>query len=292
VAARLGTPILESVVPRLMEDPAYRMALADELMDKRVAKWPIVNVIHVLLGPLVSLARRRLPIAQQNALAGAEEMVGNYLASLPTSRGETVEVGAGRSAAAVVQSTFAYLQQSNPMVGRLYANWKLWEPMAAQAAEAELRRRLSVTVERQRTRLREQFGSGGPIGALVRIILTIGALLWFPIVQPVAEAMLAGHAFRDLTLLAVQLFGVTYLLKSVAFLLIYFVLLWMILRWHTQRQIDRFLSRWKDGRKVDATLSLAGQALEWLNELLSPIRSAVERLQSVVRRADQLKKSL
>src|SRR5256714_4579392 len=29
VAARLGTPLLDSLVPRLLEDPAYRMALAE-----------------------------------------------------------------------------------------------------------------------------------------------------------------------------------------------------------------------------------------------------------------------
>jgi GTPase Era involved in 16S rRNA processing len=291
VAARIGTPLLESVIPRLLDDPAYRMALADELMDKRVGKWPIVNMIHVLLGPLVSLARRRLPLAQQNALAGAEEMVGNYLSSLPTARGEVVE-GGGRSAAAVVQSTFAFLQQSNPAIARLYANWKLWESMPAQNAEADLRRRLSSTVERQRTRLREQFGSAGPIGALFRWLLTVGALLWFPLIQPVLEALLAGRPIRDLTVLGVQLLGVTYLLKSVAFLLIYYIILWMILRWDTQRRIDRFLWRAKEGRKTDPTLSLAGQAIEWLNELLSPIRTATDRLQTVVRRADDLKKSV
>jgi hypothetical protein len=279
----------------LLEDPAYRLALADELMEKRVAKWPIVNVIHVLLGPLVSLARRRLPLSQQNALAGAEEMVGIYLATLPTSQGEIIDVsagGSGRSAAAVVQSTFAFLQQSNPAIGRLYAKWKLWESMPAQTAEAELRRRLSGTVERQRSSLREQFRSGGPIGTVVRWLLTIGALLWFPLVQPVVEALLAGHALRDLTFLTVQLLGVTYLLKSVAFLVIYYVILWMILRWDTQRRIDRFLWRWKEGRKIDPTLSLAGQAVEWLNELLSPIRGATERFENVVRRADELKRSL
>jgi len=39
-------------------------------------------------------------------------------------------------------------------------------------------------------------------------------------------------------------------------------------------------------------LSLTGQAVEWLNELLTPIRSATERLQNVVQRASELKKSL
>ncbi|HEV8378885.1 MAG TPA: hypothetical protein VGP99_08540, partial [Tepidisphaeraceae bacterium] len=106
------------------------------------------------------------------------------------------------------------------------------------------------------------------------------------------EAFLSGHALRDLTLLAVRLFGVTYLLKTVAFLVIYYTLLWLILRWDTQRRIDNFLWHWQESRNIDPTLSLTGQAVEWLNDLLTPVRSATERLQSVVQRAGELKKSL
>jgi len=295
VAARLGAPLLESLVPRLQQDPAYRMALADELMEKRVAKWPIVNLLHILLSPLVSIARRRLPLHQQFALESPESMVGAYLQSLPSTRGEIAEGGtplAGRSAAAVLQSTFAFLHQSFPNISRLYSQWKLWESMPAQTAESDLRRRISTTVERQRSRLREQLGVSGFISAFFRTLLTIGALLWFPIVQPLLEAFLAGHPMRDLTLLAVRLLGVTYLLKTVAFLAIYYTLLWLILRWDTQRRIDKFLWRWQESRNIDPTLSLTGQAVEWLNGLLTPIRSATERLENVVQRADELKKTL
>jgi len=282
-------------VPRLLEDPAYRMALADELMEKRVARWPIVNLLHILLSPLVSIARRRLPLPQQFALESSESMVSAYLQALPGTRGEAMDTGgpiSGRSTAAVVQSTFAFLHQAFPPVARLYSQWKLWESMPAQMAESDLRRRLSSTVERQRSRLREQLNVSGVISAFFRTLLTIGALLWFPIVQPLLEAFLSGHAFRDLTLLAVRLFGVTYLLKTVAFLAIYYTLLWLILRWETQRRIDKFLWRWQHSRHADPTLTLAGQGVEWLNELLMPIRSATERLQSVVQRAGDLKKSL
>jgi GTPase Era involved in 16S rRNA processing len=295
VAARLGTPILESLVPRLLEDPAYRMALADELMEKRVAKWPIVNLLHILLSPLVSIARRRLPLPQQFALESPESMVSGYLQSLPSTRGEMIDASspiAGRSAAAVLQSTFAFLHQSFPAISRLYSNWKLWESMPAQLAEADLRRRLSSTVERQRARLREQLNVSGVISAFFRTLLTVGALLWFPIVQPLLEAFIKDHTLRNLTLLAVQIFGVTYLLKSVAFLAIYYTLLWLILRWDTQRRIDKFLRRWQQSREADPTLTLTGQAIEWLNELLTPIRSATERLENVVQKASELRKNL
>ena len=295
VAARLGAPLLESLIPRLQVDPAYRMALADELMEKRVAKWPIVNLLHILLSPLISIARRRLPLAQQFALQSPETMVNAYLQSMPTSRAEVAETSAplaGRSTAATIQSTFAFLHQSFPGIARLYTHWKLWESMPAQLAESDLRRRLSTTVERQRSRLREQLKLEGIIRAFFRTLLTIGALLWFPIVQPLLEAFVADHTLRNLTLLAVRLFGVTYLLKSVAFLAIYYTLLWLILRWDTQRRIDKFLWRWQESRNIDPTLSLTGQAVEWLNELLTPIRSATERLENVVQRANELKKTL
>jgi hypothetical protein len=164
--------------------------------------------------------------------------------------------------------------------------------MPAQLAEADLRRRLSGTVERQRHRLREQLNVSGVISAFVRTFLTIGALVWFPIVQPLLEAFLAGHAFRDLTLFAVRLLGVTYLLKTVAFLAIYYTLLWLILRWDTQRRIDKFLRRLQQSRDTDPTLTLTGQAIEWLNELLTPIRSATERLENVVQKASELRKNL
>jgi len=54
----------------------------------------------------------------------------------------------------------------------------------------------------------------------------------------------------------------------------------------------QLLWRWQEARNIDPTLSLTGQAVEWLNELMIPIRSATERLQNVVQRAGELKKSL
>src|SRR4029078_4158113 len=111
VAARLGTPLLESLVPRLHADPAYRMALTDELMEKRVGKWPIVNLLHILLSPLVSIARRRLPLPQQFALERPETMVSTYLNNLSAGGDDANAALPGRSASTTVQSTFAFLHQ-------------------------------------------------------------------------------------------------------------------------------------------------------------------------------------
>jgi hypothetical protein len=66
-SSRLGVPILENVVPRLLDDPQHRAAMVDEVMTARVARWPIVNVLHTLLLPGdVALAAER----RRGAVAG------------------------------------------------------------------------------------------------------------------------------------------------------------------------------------------------------------------------------
>src|SRR5689334_22920652 len=44
LAARVGEPLLESAIPRLIDDPANRLAMADEILRRRVARWPLVNL--------------------------------------------------------------------------------------------------------------------------------------------------------------------------------------------------------------------------------------------------------
>lgn len=281
LAGRVGVPLIDSAVPRLLSDPAYRLALADELMQQRVSRWPIVNVLHVLLGPLLSMLRLRLPVDQQRALSGADALAQVHLQSL----------GNGQPVAALLQASFAWLQQASPLVSRLYADRKLWETLPAEQAYHDLRQRLAATIDRQRTVIRSQFSSGGVIGMFVRILLTIGALIWFPFAQPILEAWLApGHG--QMALLIVQVLGAAYLLRSVAFLAIYYVLLWMILKWDTQRRVDRRLSQWRAGDSLDPSLSLAGQVVEWNNELLAPIRTARQRMADVLQRARQLRASV
>jgi hypothetical protein len=137
---------------------------------------------------------------------------------------------------------------------------------------------------------------------LVRWLLTVGAVIWFPIVQPVLERVLlretVGQSARGALLLIVQLLGATYLLKSAAFLLIWFGVLWLILRWDTQRRVSRMLSSWHaidgggEGGGEDATLSASAAALAWVDELLDPIRAARQREESLVQRAESLRNQL
>src|SRR5207237_3981826 len=49
VAERVGEPLLGGAIPRMLEDAAARMVMADEVLRERVARWPLVNLVHTLL---------------------------------------------------------------------------------------------------------------------------------------------------------------------------------------------------------------------------------------------------
>ncbi len=290
LAQRVGTPLAERVVPQLLDNPALRLSQADDLMNKRVTFWPIVNIIHVLLNPIATLVRRRLSLQVQRGLEGAEQLVEDHLRSVAGAASSapgdspTLPLG-GHSVAAAVQSTFAYLQQSHPELTRLYARRKLWETMQAQAAEADLRTRLAATIEHQREVMNLRIAPrGGGITGLWRWTLTVGAVLWFPFLQPLLAAFLQGQR-RELVVLAIQLLGVSHLLEVLTFLAIYFASVWLILKWDTQRRVDRALGRWKRADQLEASLSLTGQTMEWLTELAEPIQSARARLESLLQRS-------
>jgi len=278
-ASRLSVPLMETAIPRLLDDPGHRAAIVDEAMNARVARWPIVNIIHTLLAPVTGLWRRNVGAAPTpEALVDATATIN------------------GRSIPATVAATFALLQQSHPMVGPLYRQQRLWEDSAAELAAGDLRESLVGVLERQRSDALQRFTLNGWFMTLVRWLLTIGALLWFPIVQPVLEVMVKNNwmqTIHDATVLAIQVLGAAYLLKSVGFLAIYFLMLWMILRWDTQRRVTKMLTRWRDlDRGQDVMLNPSAAALAWVDELLDPIRSAREREEALVQRADSLRQQL
>jgi hypothetical protein len=195
-----------------------------------------------------------------------------------------------------VRTTFALLHQSHPAVAHLYRDRKLWEEFPADEAAADLRQTLTAAVERQRAAAVQRLaGSGGVVRPLLRALLTVGALLWFPFVQPVLETIVVNdwrYTIPQLGLLAVQLLGVTYLLKAVTFLLLWFAILWLLIRWDTQRKVSRLLARWRTTDAADPSLNLASAALEWIDQLIDPIRRARERADDLVRRTNELRASL
>jgi len=289
-AARLAVPLLEQVLPALTDDPASRQALADEILTDRVSRWPLVSLVHTLLAPLFVLIRT-MGAKHAAPLQGAEVMADFYL--------KGAGGGSGWSAAQAVQSTFAQLRQSQPVLSTLYRTNKLWEDLPADSAATDLARRLSATLERQRVATRQRAaGRGGAWAAPIRWLLTIGALLWFPIIQPVLQLALNSpidwsglgwHHWRPLLGMIVSVLGTDYLLRSAGFLAIYFLVLWLALRWNTQRRVARMSARWRSANDPNPQLNLASQAMQWVDELTDAIRHAHDRMASLAERAATLK---
>ncbi|HYO09787.1 MAG TPA: GTPase domain-containing protein [Tepidisphaeraceae bacterium] len=276
--ARLAAPLFERAVPGIVDDPAHRAAIVDEVMTARVARWPIVNVIHTLLSPLTALWRTNVgaaPSPEALVLARTE--------------------ADGRTLSAAIQATFSLLQQTHPMAGNLYRQQKLWEAMPADAAASDLRRHLVAALDGQRAEAVRLIARRGVIAPIFRWLLTVGALLWFPLVQPVLEVVLRDtyvQTTRQALLLAVQLLGATYLLKSAGFLAIWFLFLWLILRWDTQRRVTRLLARWRATDGEDNALNLPAAVMAWVDELLDPIHVAGQREEALAQRTEQIRQEL
>jgi hypothetical protein len=291
MATRVGEPLLEEAIPRLLDDPANRLALTDEVLRERVARWPLVNLVHTLLSPLLAVWRSNVGASARGGLGpgGAEALVEAYL--------DGAGGAGGRGVAALVQTTFAQLRQAQPAVAGLYRDNRLWEDMPAELASGELRRTLAGTVERQRAAAVQRLaGRGGVIAPLFRWLLTIGALLWFPLVQPILEGMLSLPDLglnlwtdgRKLAALIVGVLSGAALLRNVTFLIIWFTVIWLALRWSTQRRVARLLGRWRSADYPNESLNLTTQALRWMDGLLAPLRAGRERTDDLLKRAQAL----
>jgi hypothetical protein len=274
-AERIGVPILQRAIPGLLDDPGQRMALTGPAVRQRMSRWPIVNALDVLLSPLVSLVQRNL-----SATGPGPADPDAYL-DIKTSE--------------LLQTTFAQLHQLHPELSELYRDRKLWEVMPADTAATDLRRRFGDAM----TRLREATvaRSSSALDVLLapfRWLLTIGAALWFPFVQPVLAIVLQQDAWgmsKQTFRVIVEMLSVSHLLQCALFLLIWFTVLWAGIRILTARRVGRRIERWKTAGPDDE-LSLAGQTTQWINDLLEPIRRRRQRVESLCTRADQLSSQL
>lgn len=111
---RVTRPLLETGLPRLLEDRNWRASLAEGVLERRLARWPIVNGVQALLGPMAALSRSRgnsgSTLEEAEAMACAE-------AALSADPPPT---------AVRLASAFAHLQQTLPAAGALFASNKLW----------------------------------------------------------------------------------------------------------------------------------------------------------------------
>src|SRR5207302_10430931 len=90
---------------------------------------------------------------------------------------------------------------------------------------------------------------------------------------------------RSIGSVIVSVLSINNLLGALTFLLAYFAMLWLVLRWDTQRRVTRQFARWyRLEDPADPALNLDGQALNWLGGLLEPIRVAREQMDALARR--------
>jgi len=282
ISQRVGVPLLERILPEILDDPSYRAFLTDGVLARRVGRWPIVNILHGALSPLRMLVRENAATSG-TFFGGAQALVDGHFPA------------AGESVARSVQSAFAQLHGSHPNLPQLYERKKLWDSMEAEQAEGRLRTEMVQTIERQRKMVMDKLsGRAGIISPFFRVLLTIGALIWFPVIQPILHLILTGGAHwktaADVGMLLVEIFSAQSLLQNAVFLLLWYLLIWALLRWDTRRRVDRLLKKWKSVERTDPGLSLAACALGWLDDLLDPIRAALRIVEDLADRIAELRK--
>jgi hypothetical protein len=267
---RLARPILDPAIAALHEDPGPRSAAADEALARRAAHWPLLGLIHISLAPISMMLRRfASPPATTSALVDFH---------LPAAE-----------LSAALQTTFAQLESSYPGLSD-HPRGKLWESMPADQTIAELRHALAQALDLRRRTAIDLAGRASRWLAPLRWLLTIGALLWFPLAQPILEAFLQNnHATtRQLALTFVQMLSVAHLLGSLTFLIGYFLILYLVIRRSGHRSVGRLFARW-DGAS-DASMSLSKCASEWIEQLTSGIATERAKLEALVERAKSLRK--
>jgi hypothetical protein len=240
-------------------------------------------LLHSLLSPVRILIRENA--AAGSFFGGAEALVDAHIKI------------AGGSVAGRVQSAFGQLNQTDPALAGLYAHRKLWESREAEIAEARLRQEWIETIQRQRQEVLSRLsGKSGIIAPLIRGLLTIGALLWFPFIQPVLHTIHNSHSafgtVRDIGILAVEVISAESLLHNAIFLVIWYLLIWSLLRWGTRSRVDRLLIRWRSAAYADDSLNLTTRTLAWIDELLEPIRAARQTTDDLARRVEELRSEL
>ena len=95
---------------------------------------------------------------------------------LPTGHpGLQRDLANGQSIAAQLQTTFALLQQSHPVLSDIYREQKFWESVPAAAADGQLRHALAQTIDVQRTSACAQFEPPhSPPMFFLRSLLSVG----------------------------------------------------------------------------------------------------------------------
>ena len=270
---KLLSPIDTRVLPRLRDEAALRAEIIETASRARIARWPIVNVVDAVLAPILSALRRNV-----GGVSSSRQSVRAILGEL------TPPLDAG------VRSLFADVRRRDPSIADAYGHTPPWDDQESERLVEALTTRLADAVELRRTEIAGRVGGGhGPTTAPVRWLLTFGAALWFPIIQPLAGVLLnPDYSWTGWTLRTgwqlITLFGTAHLLQSAAFLLVYFIALWATLRYLTARRTERAIDR-LDANELEAesnTITAVTQA--WTEALFAPIDARSAELRMLVGR--------
>jgi len=281
ILVRIGSCLTDRIVPRIEADPFLRNEVSSELLAARMQRWPILNLLHGSLGATSRAARFLLRLDSTARAGNAQSLVDRHL---PMGDPDLVRT---------IETTFAWHVSSEPDLYGFYEKRKYWETPDAERAVTDLRRLLAETLDRQAMVVREHLsGNRGILAGLFRGLLTLGAVLWFPFVQPALNEYLAKGRIDSVAALVVEVLGVPHLLSAGTFLLLYFAFLWVVLRWRTQRQVDRLFSKWSARETEDSELGLRAQAGRWMRVFLEPVVEHRERLERLVRKTESLEERL
>jgi len=277
---RVVGPVLERTLPALADDSSFQMGLVESVATARVRAWPLVGIVHLLVTPLMSLVRMNASPSLRASVGGTDALVAAHLPRDLQSLPETL------------QSSFAHLHQSHTELSALYGSEKLWETRPAEMAVATLQMQLAAKLDQERTQLRDRLGRTSCLFAPLRWLLTVGAIFWFALGQPITEVLLkigADETWATLPLLLVQLLSVTALLKNLVFLLVWLLLIALAIRWSAQRRVARLVSK---SVRDDPSQGLARVVLDWLENLVQPIVGKREQIASVVEQVEQIRQKL
>lgn len=276
---RVGATLYGRTIPRIESDGALRAELTHRVHQFRSGRWPFVNLLDVALGSVARLVQFRSPFRSAETIDRLEPLIAKEF-----SRGNP-------NLKHRLESTLARIQAAQPDLFKRLSNAGPEKEWNTDKRIAGLQDSFLLVLENRETeterRLLKQSSSWG---RLWRLLLTLGAVVWFPLGQPLLLAYLSEEGLRSIPLALVALFGVSHLLQSAALLAVYFILLWAIVRWNAGRKVERLFAQWRDPGNSSTETSLYGAAEVWLSDLVLPVRDYWERVCHFKREYEQLAK--
>lgn len=265
--AELAAPLLSELLLSKMRSSAFRWSVAEEASRARLARWPVVRVLDVLLYPLTSLLRRNISPDVDLVPLDAPQL--------------------GSPLPRRLQHVFLELERTYPLVASLYSDRRLWEATDAEAETRSLQRELQRSLARLRSEVSAGASGNKRAAAPLRWLLTVGAIAWFPFIQPLLEIVLTNNIRTitpELLVWIVRVLGASYLLQSVGFLALWFLALWAWVRFSTYRAVGRELDR---ALLDDSRHGPVATVDKWVSALIAPVQARLDRVRGLLDRVNE-----